>query len=287
MLPEAGLETAAYAPAALQSAAPVATVGRQCRRLTLSSSPLPNRPEAKVNMSSMLHYRHPYSDRQLPVIAVSLVTDPLAAGREFNFCEAQQRYAVGTAQSAAVDVTIEYFPWVELMLIEAGQVCLEGDGFKITAGAGDALLIPRGQALRWHHSGDLRRLYMVFPGAASEGKMPGTPIKFDLAMNLQPDEGPAPNVLLTEAPVAAGVTLFTSGDGALRIGIWESSPYARDTIDPGYCELMHVLDGKINLTPPVGAVCEVLPGETVVVPAGVRNSWVNDIPVRKLWCKLT
>lgn len=238
-------------------------------------------------MPSMLHYLHPYSDRQLPVVELSLAGDPLAAGREFNFSEGQQRYVVGTATSAATDVLITEFPWVELTLIEAGEVCVEGAGFNLRASAGDVLLIPRGLALRWHHSDGLRRMFMAFPGAASDGDMPGAPIKFDLNKVLQPDEPPSASVLLSKAPTTAGLTLFSSGDGALRIGIWESTPYARSTIDPGYCELMHVLSGTIVLQPPEGGACVIVPGETVVVPAGVRNAWTNDIPVRKLWAKLT
>lgn len=238
-------------------------------------------------MPSMLHYRHPPSDRQLPRVDLRLPGDPFAEIREVNFCQPQHRYMVGTARADKADLQIKQFPWVELTLIEAGQVWLEGVGFKILAQAGDVLLIPRGQALRWHHSEDLQRMYMAFPGEASEGQMPAMPIKFDLSVNLQPDEPPAANVLLSEAPVTAGVTLFSSGDGALRIGIWESTPYTRSTIDPGYCELMHVLAGKIILQPVTGQACEVLPGETVVVPARVRNAWTNDVPVRKIWCKLT
>ncbi len=238
-------------------------------------------------MSSMLHYRSPASARQLPVVELALVGDPFAANRAVNFCEADHRYIVGTVRADAENLHIEHFPWVELTLIETGQVWVEGNGFNILAKAGDVLLIPRGLALRWHHDSELQRMYMAFPGKASEGDMPAAPIKFDLTVKLESDDPPAASVLMTEAPVTAGLTLFSSGNGALRIGIWESTPYTRSTIDPGYCELMHVLAGKIILQPVAGEVCEVVPGETVVVPARVRNAWTNEVPVRKLWCKLT
>ncbi len=235
-------------------------------------------------MPPILHYCLPPTVRQLPLTALALSGDPLAAGRTTHLHDAAQGYAVGSSESRGDDLLIEDFPWVELGIIEAGELTLEGEGFNLSLKAGDCFVIPRGVALRWQHKGDLRRLFMVFPGLPASAEMPGRVLRIDLGLPLQPCNPPAADVLLTATPRAWSQTLFTSAN--LRIGLWECEAYARKTIEPSYCELMHIIEGAVTLTPEHGAPCSVHAGETVVVPAGASNAWTSLEKVRKVFCIL-
>ena len=236
-------------------------------------------------MPPMLHYSHPQADRHLPLAAFALPDDPLAAGRRVHFHDAVQGYAVGASQSTGANLLIEDFPWVELGIVEAGVLTLEGQSFSLTLAAGDCFVVPRGIALRWRHQGELRRLFMAFPGLSDSGVMPARPLKIDLNLPLQPCDPPAAQVLLTATPKAWSQTLFASAN--LRIGLWECEAYARKLVEPAYCELMHIIEGGVTLTPEQGAPCNVRAGETVVVPAGAGNAWTSLEKVRKVFCILS
>lgn len=217
--------------------------------------------------------------------ACSLPDDPLAAGRTTHFHDAAQGYAVGVGADRDANLLIEGFPWVELGVIEAGELILEGEGFSLALAPGDCFVIPRGIALRWRHQGELRRLFMAFPGLPGSAEMPARPLKIDPDLPLQPCNPLAAEVLLTASPNAWSHTLFTSAN--LRIGLWECEAYARKTVEPSYCELMHIIEGVVTLTPEQGAPCAVRAGETVVVPAGASNAWTSLEKVRKVFCILS
>lgn len=236
-------------------------------------------------MPPILHYSAPHADRQMPLTAFALPDDPLAAGRCFHLHDAVQGYAVGVSQSSSANLLIEDFPWVELGIVEAGVLTLEGQDFSLTLEEGDCFVIPRGIAVHWHHQGDLRRLFMVFPGLPGSAEMPTRPLKIDLRLPLQPCNPPAPHVLLTATPKAWSQTLFNCAN--LRIGLWECEAYERKMVEPDYCELMHIIEGGVMLAPEQGTPCNVHAGETVVVPAGSSNAWTSLEKVRKVFCILS
>lgn len=236
-------------------------------------------------MPPILHYCMPPEARQLPLATFVLSDDPLAAGRTIHFHDAAQGYAVGVSASHGADLSIKNYPWVELRIVEVGELTLEGEGFSLRLTAGDCFVIPRGIGLRWRQKGELRCLFMAFPGLPDDAEMPAWPMQIDLDLPLQPCTPPAAEVLLTATPNAWSQTLFTAAN--LRIGLWECEAYGRKTVEPGYCELMHIIRGVVTLTPQQGLPCAVHAGETVVVPAGASNAWISLEKVRKVFCILS
>ncbi|GGJ93266.1 cupin domain-containing protein [Pseudomonas matsuisoli] len=238
-------------------------------------------------MLPILHFSRPASDRQLPAtLPFSLRHDPLPAGRQFHLHDLQRGYAVGTARSVTANHRIEAFPWVELSLVEAGTLHVEGDDFALSAGPGEVLIVPRGSNVRWRHDGELRRIFMVFNGQAAERPMPAQPVKIDPAATLEPCNPPAASVLLTDTPTAHSNTQFKSG-GCLRIGLWECTPYARKQVEPDYTELMVFYEGAVGFDTPTGGRFDVAAGEAILIPAGATNAWRNDVTVKKLFCILS
>lgn len=236
-------------------------------------------------MPAILHYSQPFMDHPFPVAAFALQNDPLAAGRTVHFHDPQSGYAVGASTSVGANLSIEDFPWVELGIVEAGELTLQGEGFDLRLKAGDCFVVPRGVAVRWQHRGQLRRLFMAFPGLPPSNDMPAKPLKIDFAHPLPPSSPPAAAVLLTPAPRAWSETLFSAAN--LRIGLWQCEPYARKQVQPSYSELMFILEGAVTLTPEQGEACVVNAGEVVVVPSGTTNAWGSEQTVRKVFCILS
>lgn len=236
-------------------------------------------------MPPILHYSHSHTDRQLPCAPFALQGDPLAAGRVINFHDPVQGYAAGSSASTGANLLIEAFPWVELGVIEAGELRLQGEGFDLQLTAGDCFVVPRGVKVRWQYRGQLRRLFMAFPGLSAITGMPTAPIRIDLSRPLAPTNPPAANVLLTATPKAWSETLFSAGN--LHIGLWQCEAYARKQVEPSYSELMFIIEGSVTLQAERGDSHHVRAGETVIVSKGATNAWVSEETVRKVFCILS
>lgn len=236
-------------------------------------------------MPPILHYSQPHTDRHLPCAPSALQGDPLAAGRVIHFLDPEQGYAAGSSATTEANLLIDAFPWVELTVIEAGELRLQGEGFDLQLTAGDCFVVPPGVSVRWQQRGPLRRLFMAFPGLSAGSDMPGTPIKIDLSQALASTNPPAANVLLTATPKAWSKTVFSAGN--LRVGLWQCEAYARKQVEPNYSELMFILEGAVTLQASQGESHHVRAGETVIVPKGATNAWVSENTVRKVFCILS
>lgn len=235
----------------------------------------------------LLHYCQPPSDRRLPWALHALHDDPLPAGRDLHHHDGRLGYVMGSAVSHFADCQLDDYPWVEVSVIEAGELQLEWSGGALQLAAGDAFVLPRGLSCRWRHSGELRRLFMAFPGPASAGPMPAAPLLLDPAAPREPSPPPAASVLLSPEPSATGCDLFESGGGALRVGMWECTAYTRKAVSNPHCELMLLYAGAVTLTVAGEAPCQVRAGEAVLVPADTAMAWDSRETVRKLYCILS
>ena len=84
--------------------------------------------------------------------------------------------------------------------------------------------------------------------------------------------------------MARGHSYFSSEDGNLGIGVWESKPGEMTYTELGYDELMYVLDGTIVLTDTDGNTETYGSGEGVVLPKGWSGTFaVPEGGVRKIW----
>ncbi|MNM21636.1 Cupin domain protein [compost metagenome] len=177
----------------------------------------------------------------------------------------------------------EAFDAVLLGMLEAGELRLSGEGFELHLVPGDCFVVPKGVALAWQPEGTLRYLFIRFPGLEGDASH-DRPLKLDLYGPLRPCDPPSAEVLLSVTPQAWSEVGFEQG--ALRIGVWACEPYQRRQVQPGYSELMHIIDGQLTLTEENGARHTVAAGETLVVPAGVTNAWASQALVRKVYCIL-
>ncbi len=88
-------------------------------------------------------------------------------------------------------------------------------------------------------------------------------------------------------PEATGEPMQTSGttlwsDGEQEAGVWECTPGPSHwTLDSN--EFVHVLSGRMTVTPDGGAATEMGPGDTAVFPRGWTGSWQIHEVIRKLY----
>ena len=81
----------------------------------------------------------------------------------------------------------------------------------------------------------------------------------------------------------ASVTLFTSADGRVEIGVWECTP-GRFTADRSQSsEFCHFISGRIEMTHADGRKQQLGAGDAIALPLGWKGEWRVIEQVRKLY----
>ncbi len=74
--------------------------------------------------------------------------------------------------------------------------------------------------------------------------------------------------------------LHTSADGSMISGIWEATPGTFHATYAGF-EFVHLLTGKITITPDGGSPVTVTGGDAFVVEPAFKGTWTIEEAVRK------
>ncbi len=75
----------------------------------------------------------------------------------------------------------------------------------------------------------------------------------------------------------------TSADGSVISGTWEATPGSWHATYKVY-EFVHLIEGRIIITPDGGASVTLNPGDAFVVEPGFAGTWKIEAPVRKHFC---
>jgi uncharacterized cupin superfamily protein len=108
---------------------------------------------------------------------------------------------------------------------------------------------------------------------------PQTPFLADAATAELEDWGPLEEAT-GEAMQASGLTLWQ--DGEQETGVWECTP------GPSYWKLetnefVHIVTGRMTVTPDGGTPQEIGPGDTAVFPRGWAGTWQIHETIRKIY----
>jgi uncharacterized cupin superfamily protein len=204
--------------------------------------------------------------------------DPFAAGREITW----RSEAAAAGRGAFVGaVEIAAFPHTETLVVLAGALTLLVEGAPaLTVGPHKAVVIGRGTKLRIEAAPGT--FFSFYAQTAGTSAMPGaTLITRDLP--LSPSTPPAPEVLLGPSPQCRSHNVSTDEAVQLRSGLWDSTPYARISRPHRLSELMHIIEGSVDLTMGDGTVVTVATGETVFVPQGAPCAWTSRVHVAKYY----
>lgn len=81
-------------------------------------------------------------------------------------------------------------------------------------------------------------------------------------------------------PTMKTYVIHTSADGSMISGVWEATPGTYRAEYKGF-EFVHLLAGKITITPDGGSPVQMSAGDAFVVEPGFAGTWVIEEPVRK------
>ncbi len=176
---------------------------------------------------------------------------------------------------------IEAFPHTETLVVHAGHVVLSSAEHTLELGVGASAVIGRGTRLRVQASDHSEWAFCALdlPDAPAR---PGLTF-LDPHTLLNPSAAPEPAILIGPAPQCRALNLFDDDATQLRIGIWDSTPYARHGRPHKLHELMHLLEGSVTLQDDAGSAVTVNPGDTVFVAHGAPCAWTSSVYVRKVY----
>jgi uncharacterized cupin superfamily protein len=173
-----------------------------------------------------------------------------------------------------------------MMLLEGSVTVTQANGRVTRVNAGESFFIPRGPDCAWKQAGYVRKIFVIYENPAAP--VPAKPaadhvIKLDLKAALAPCDGPDPALLNGPEPRCAENVLYTDASGQLTIGLWSATPYDRKATPFGRYELMHFLEGQVDLHNGGTSGQAFQAGETIFVPKGVPLGWRSKSDVKKIF----
>jgi uncharacterized cupin superfamily protein len=182
---------------------------------------------------------------------------------------------------SSATVEVEYYPFTEMLVVHRGHITLSAEGQRIPLAANDSAVISYGTACQIEAA----------PGsvwafcAATTLKGPSKPglTRVDQRTVLQPSAAPEAEILIGSTPQCRAFTAFDDPASPLRIGVWDSTPYARGARPHKVHELMTLLEGTVVLGLENGTQLTVNTGDTVFVPLNTPCSWTSTQYVRKFY----
>jgi uncharacterized cupin superfamily protein len=179
------------------------------------------------------------------------------------------------------DAVIEDFPHSETLVVHAGHVVLSSAEHTLELDVGASAVIGRGTRLTVQASaGSIWAFCAV--DQADAPVCPGLTL-LDRYTLLNPSAAPEPQILIGPTPQCRALNLFDDALTELRIGIWDSTPYARHGRPHKLHELMHLLEGSVTLQNNEGGEVTVNTGDTVFVAKGAPCAWTSRVYVRKVY----
>lgn len=179
------------------------------------------------------------------------------------------------------DAVIEDFPHSETLVVHAGRVVLSSAEHRLELGVGASAVIGRGTRLTVQASAGSAWAFCAVDQADAP-VCPGLTL-LDRYTLLNPSAAPEPQILIGPTPQCRALNLFDDTTTELRIGIWDSTPYARHGRPHKLHELMHLLEGSVTLQDNDGGEVRVNTGDTVFVAKGAPCAWTSTVYVRKVY----
>ncbi|MFK7700544.1 cupin domain-containing protein [Pseudomonas caspiana] len=207
------------------------------------------------------------------------VGDPFADVREIA-CAGADGVSAGVINSSGA-WSCEAYPFTEMLVVHRGHVSLRANGKTLEIGPGESVVIGQGSACRIDAAeGSLWAFCAVISSAPST--QPAL-TWIDRQVALEPAAAPEASILIGPTPQCRSHTTYEDPNSSLRIGVWDSTPYARGGRPHKVHELMHLIEGQVTLTDADGTALTVNTGETVFVPQGASCAWQSDVYVRKYY----
>ncbi len=205
--------------------------------------------------------------------------DPFADVRDIAYV-ADDGVSAGLVSASGVRSSQSY-PFTEMLVVHKGRVSLRVNGEALEARPGDSVVIEQGVACRIDAADGSLWAFCALSGSAPSTQPALTWI--DKRVALAPSAAPEASILIGPTPQCRSHNAYEDSNSSLRIGVWDSTPYARGGRPHKVHELMHLIEGQVTLTDAAGTALTVNTGDTVFVPQGASCAWQSDVYVRKYY----
>lgn len=158
------------------------------------------------------------------------------------------------------------WPVHEFMIIVEGEVVMIEEDRETVVSRGESFFIPKGRRCVWNQSSYAKKFFMIFDGKSPASADGSSPI-----LKVDPDVG------LHQ--------YFEDPSGQLRVAMRELTDARREPSSSH--ELIHVLEGHLDVTDDAGGSQAFAVGDTFFVPFGAMTSWKSEGIVRALCCTFT
>jgi uncharacterized cupin superfamily protein len=222
----------------------------------------------------------------LPAVAASdLVSGTPVQHARYYFNAPQLGLTMGMWSSTAYERKPKVAAADEFGLVLDGAATItEAGGHVTNVSAGEAFVIPRGLEVAWKQSGNVRKIFVTFANPKAPAKPAAAHVvKLDAKAKLEPCAGPDAALLNGPAPRCAEHVAYTDASGQFTVGFWAATAYDRKATPFGRYELMHFLEGQVDLSDDAGGEQSFNAGETVFVPKGAPLGWRNHRDVKKIF----
>jgi uncharacterized cupin superfamily protein len=208
--------------------------------------------------------------------------DPFAEARVVAFSAKGKKAAGACALASGASGSIRY-PHHELIIVRGGKLILD-DGIRtVTLVQGSVAVIPRGIAITWSVDATVQWDFMVFAGEADPAAKETGIVLFDLDAPRPPSASPSAELLISAEPQCQNRRWYADPSGEWTAGVWSSTPYHRRPMHYVYYEMMHMLEGSVEIGDGNGEGIIWGPGETCLLPKGASLAWNSREDVLKIY----
>ncbi len=176
---------------------------------------------------------------------------------------------------------VQSLPADEFIIVHEGSLILTQQDAALKLGANQSAVLKQGASFAWSAQGPVSLIFVRYnKSRAGDGAI--VPVKENPEMGPSAG-GPAPDLLLTPAPVCRNHTDYRSADGEFTCGTWDSTPYARRPLYFRHMELMFLLEGSVTFVDETGRSGTFSTGDVFLIEQGAACSWESRENVAKLY----
>lgn len=206
--------------------------------------------------------------------------------RQYLYVDEREACHVGV--SGRIDAACDFaaFPECELTVVVAGELRITDASQRVmVAGAGEAVVIPRGLRCSIDQSRLERRVFVAVGGGEVGSMAADRVVKIDPHAPMSECPFALATTLLTskETPVSTVQTSFEDPGLGFSAGLWGCTPYTRLPITIARNEFMQMLEGSCVLVASDGVRTTASAGDMVFIPRGSVFDWHSPVNVVKLY----
>lgn len=208
--------------------------------------------------------------------------DPFAEARLIAF-SAEGKIVAGSCRLASSASGSTGYPHHELIIVRGGKLILD-DGIRVvTLAEGSVAVIPQGISVAWNTDAVAQWDFMSFAGEADPAATKTGIVLFDLDAPRPPSASPSAELLISAEPQCQNRRWYADPSGEWTAGVWSSTPYHRRPMHYIYYEMMHMLEGSVEIGDGNGEGTIWGPGETCLLPKGASLAWNSREDVLKIY----